>query len=140
MSNDNPICLFCKIAAKETSSEYVYEDEHTFAFLDIHPNNHGHTLVVPKQHFRNILDIEDGVFLRLMQTVKKISKAVKTAVSADGFNITMNNEPAAGQIVFHAHVHIIPRYKTDGLKVWHRKVPYKDAEIREVGEKIRKCL
>lgn len=134
-------CVFCKIARGEIPSEKIFEDEHTFAFLDISPNNHGHTLVVPKEHFKNILDISPHAFARVADTVWKIAGAVKAGVNADGLNITMNNEQCAGQIVFHAHMHIIPRYINDGLKVWHRKRPYKsESAMKEVGEKIRKHL
>lgn len=133
-------CIFCKIAAGEIPSEKIYEDEHTFAFLDISPNNHGHTLVVPKEHFRNILDISPEAFAHTTETVRRVAGAVKAGVNAAGLNITMNNEPCAGQIVFHAHMHVIPRHETDGLKVWNKKIQYKEGEMEAVGEKIRKHL
>jgi len=135
-----PNCIFCKIARGEIPSEKIYEDRHTFAFLDISPNNHGHTLVVPKEHYRNILDIPPGAYSRVAETVRRVAGAVHKGMQAGGLNIAMNNEPCAGQIVFHAHMHIIPRHEQDGLKVWHRKRPYKDGEMEAVGELIRRHL
>ncbi len=132
-------CIFCKIIKGEIPSVKIYEDTNYLAFLDIQPNNPGHTLVVPKKHSRNIFDIESSDLLGLYEIVKKISAAVKNGVSADGINITMNNEPAAGQIVFHTHTHIIPRFKDDGYKHWGHK-NYKEGEIEEVAKKIREKI
>ena len=133
-------CLFCKIASGTVPSARVYEDAHAVAFLDINPNNHGHTLLVPKDHARNILDIKEETLCAIMPALKKLSRAVKDAVDADGLNIAMNNEPAAGQIVLHAHIHIIPRFTTDGHRHFEKR-PYKDAgEMNAVAEKIRTAL
>ncbi|MEK7661969.1 MAG: HIT family protein [Patescibacteria group bacterium] len=132
-------CVFCKIIAGEIASTPVYEDEAVFAFLDINPNNPGHTLVVPKNHARNIFDIEESDMKELSARVKKIAKAVKEGVSADGINIAMNNEPAAGQLVFHAHIHVIPRFSNDGYKHWPQK-SYKEGEAEIVAEKIKSHL
>ena len=117
----------------------VYEDTAVFAFLDIKPNNPGHTLVVPKNHSRNIFDIDEKDLKELSARVKKISRAVKEGVSADGINIAMNNEPAAGQLVYHAHIHVIPRFVDDGYKHWPQK-SYKDGEAEEVAGKIKMVL
>src|SRR3989344_4209367 len=103
-------CVFCKITKGEMPSLTVYEDENSYAFLDIKPNNPGHTLLIPKIHARNIFDIPHETLCDLMEPLKKISHAAKTAMGASGINITMNNEPSAGQIIFHAHIHIIPRF------------------------------
>ena len=135
-----PDCLFCKIAKREIPSEVIFEDAHSFAFLDISPNNHGHTLVIPKEHSRNIFDISPENFLPIAETARKIARAVKAGVNADGVNIAMNNEPCAGQIIFHTHLLIIPRHQGDGLRVWTKKVPYRDGEMQVVGEKIRREL
>lgn len=132
-------CLFCKIIAGEIPSEKVYEDENSFAFLDIKPINLGHTLLVPKKHFANLYEMPDEVLAELAPTIKKLGIAIKKAVSADGINIGMNNDPAAGQLVFHAHIHIMPRFTNDGHKHWHGK-PYQDGEIDKVAEKIKKVL
>lgn len=133
-------CLFCKIIAGDIPSAKVYEDEHTYAFLDIFPTNIGHTLVVPKDHHENIHDIPEETLGHVMNTVKKLSSAVKKGVSADGINILMNNDTAAGQIIFHAHIHIVPRFADDGFKHWQGKRQYEDGEDTEVAEKIGKAL
>ncbi len=133
-------CLFCKIVAGEIPAAKVYEDEHSVAFLDIQPNNPGHTLLVPKTHARNILDIKEKTLCGIMPALKKLARAVKEAVGADGLNVAMNNEPAAGQIILHAHIHIIPRFANDGHRHFEKR-PYKnEEEMNAVAEKIKKAL
>ena len=132
----NTDCLFCKIIKGEIPSAKVYEDKHSYAFLDIKPINPGHTLLVPKKHFANLYEMPDEILANLAPIIKKLGVAIKKAVSADGINIGMNNDPAAGQLVFHAHIHIMPRFKNDGHEHWHG-TPYKnDAEIKTVAENI----
>lgn len=128
--------LFLKIIAGEIPSEKIYEDEHVYAFLDIRPTVTGHTLVVPKKYSRNIFDANDETLSRTIIGVKKVAEAVKRAMGADGINIISNNEPAAGQLVFHLHFHVIPRYKNDGLEPWHGK-EMPPEKLSEVGKKIR---
>ncbi|MAF59398.1 MAG: HIT family protein [Candidatus Pacebacteria bacterium] len=132
--------LFLKIIAGEVPSEKVYEDEHTFAFLDINPNNPGHTLVVPKKYSRNIIDIEEEDWLNLMKTARKLAPIIMKAMGATGVNVYMNNEPSAFQVIFYTHVHIIPRHDDDRLEVWKGR-PYKsEEEQKEVADKIRSLL
>lgn len=131
--------LFLKIIRGEIPSHKVYEDEHTFAFLDIKPVGPGHTLVVPKTQSRNILEIPENEWLQLTKSVRIISRAIKEALNADGVNIIMNNEPAGHQVIFHSHVHIIPRFEGDGIKPWPQG-EYKEGEVEEVAEKIRGAL
>jgi len=114
----------------------VYEDENAIAFLDIRPNNLGHTLLVPKEHARNIFDISEKSLSLLASPLKKLSQATKDAMGADGINIAMNNEPAANQIVFHTHFHIIPRWNEDNMR--HKEYP--DGEMEKVAEKIKNRL
>jgi len=114
-------CIFCKIINKEIPSNIIYEDDKTLAFLDNHPVNNGHTIVISKKHFENILDLEKSYLNACFETVQKISKAVKEGVNAEGFNILMNNLKASGQVIFHTHIHIIPRFENDGLKLWGGK-------------------
>jgi histidine triad (HIT) family protein len=132
-------CLFCKIVAKEIPSSMVYEDQYTYAFLDINPTNIGHTLVVPKTHCENINDIPEEDLHRIMSTVKQITPAIQKAVGADGINIIMNNGRAAGQIIFHSHTHIVPRFQGDGFLHWKGTIHYKegDLEEQEIAKKIR---
>ena len=132
MEND---CLFCKIVKGEVPSQKIYEDEDTFAFLDIHPINRGHTLVIPKTHHENMFAAPEEVFTKLMATVHLLAPKVKQAVGAEGINIGINNEAAAGQLVFHIHVHIIPRWSDDGHAQWHGN-PYQDGEIGTIRDII----
>lgn len=132
-------CLFCKIIKKEIPSEKVYEDEYSYAFLDIKPINPGHTLLVPKKHFANLYEMPDEVLANLAPTIKKLAIAIKKAVGADGINIGMNNDSAAGQLVFHAHIHIMPRFKNDGHEHWHG-TPYQGGEKEEIATRIKKHL
>jgi len=114
-------CLFCKILSGQIPCDKVYEDASTFAFLDLNPVNPGHTLVVHKHHHADIFDTPEKDLCEIFATAKKISCAVLSATKCDGINIGMNNKPAAGQAVFHAHVHVIPRSSSDGLKPWPHK-------------------
>lgn len=132
--------LFLKIVRGELPSEKVYEDDVTYAFLDIHPNNKGHVLVVPKEKFRNIFDIDTNTFTALTRAAQKIAVALKDSLGADGVNIVMNNEPAAGQEVFHAHIHVIPRFENDGVFGNLKKTSYAEGEIGTFAEKIRAAL
>ena len=133
-------CLFCKIVAGEIPAERVYEDDTVFAFLDIHPVNIGHTLVIPKAHSTNLYDIPDDTLAHTMVILKNLSIAVKEAVSADGINIEMNNEPVAGQIIFHTHLHIVPRFSGDGFTHWHGARDYREGEASEIAQKISTLL
>ncbi len=132
-------CIFCKIVAGEIPSYKLYEDEKTLAFLDIHPVNPGHTLVVPKKHSYNILDIKAADWAAVAETTRMISRALHDGLSADGINLQMNNREHAGQLVDHPHVHVIPRYKNDGLRHWPGK-SYQPGEAEEIVEKTKKNL
>lgn len=131
-------CLFCKIVAKEISAEVVYEDAATLAFLDIHPVNAGHTLIIPKRHAENFAVTSAEDVAAVMSTAQKIVPAVLKAVGSDAFNFSTNNGRAAGQIIMHTHFHLIPRLPTDGHKMWHGAEGKTDfaavgAKIREMG-------
>ncbi len=122
--------------AGEIPAEKVYEDEHTLAFLNILPNSLGHTLVIPKVHFENIYTTPEETLSYVATTIKKVAIAVKKAMKAEGINIISNNDSAAGQVVFHTHTHIIPRYSGDGYEHWTPKKE-KPEDIHLAGEKIR---
>jgi len=132
-------CLFCKIAAGEIPSDKVYEDDDTVAFLDITPVAEGHTLVIPKKHYRNSLQTPDPELAKLIAVVKKVGNAVMEGVGAGGINVHLNNEPPAGQVVFHTHAHIIPRSSDDGLKMWMGS-SLGEIEMKRVAEKIKGAL
>ncbi len=131
--------IFTQIIKGKIPSSQVYEDETTLAFLDIHPINKGHVLVVPKKQYRNIFDTPEETLAHMMVVAKKVAKSVKKAVKADGVNIIMNNEPAAGQMVTdHVHLHVIPRHIGDGFREWFGVGTYNAGEMDEYAEKIRK--
>ena len=130
MSNN---CIFCDVLSGKLPSYKVYEDEHTFAFLDIHPINRGHTLVIPKEHSANMFQAPASTFLAVMKTAHLLAPKLKQAVGADGINIGINNDKAAGQLVFHLHVHIIPRFIDDGHGEWHGN-PYQEGEINTIKD------
>ena len=131
--------IFSKIIRHEIPAEIVYEDEDVLAFLDISPNNPGHTLVIPKTPTRNLFTIDAESWAKVMEAVRLLAPKIKEAVGADGINIMMNNEHVAGQIVFHAHVHIIPRFRDDGYTHWPGG-EYAEGEMQNVAQKIRKLV
>lgn len=129
--------LFLKIIQGEIPSTKIYEDEHIFAFLDINPVHKGHTLVIPKEKVRNALDASPESFATLAKGAQKVAQAIQKATGADGVNIIMNNEAAAGQEVFHAHFHVIPRYANDGVFQRPTHTKYENDEERlEIARKI----
>jgi len=107
-------CIFCKIVKGEIKTEKVEETENFLAFPDAHPRTKGHTLVVPKKHFVNFLDLPSDLGSELSLIIKKVAEK-RLKQGASGFNIVMNNFPDAGQVVLHAHLHIIPRTKGDNF-------------------------
>ncbi|MCR4325685.1 MAG: HIT family protein [Patescibacteria group bacterium] len=134
-----PECLFCKIVSGEVPSFKVYEDESVLAFLDIRPVNAGHTLVVPKKHAVNIFDISPEDWADVAEAVRVLSISIEEAVGADGVNIAMNNREHAGQVIYHAHVHVIPRFKGDGLKLMPQR-DYEEREAEATAKKIRAAI
>lgn len=128
-------CIFCKIVKKEIPADIIYEDENTLVFLDASPVNIGHSLVIPKEHFRNALETPDEVITEILKIGKKIAKALQ-ANGAEGINITLNNESASGQVIFHTHLHVIPRFKDDGHKPWQGKRQYQEGERKKIAKKI----
>jgi len=132
-------CLFCKIIKGEIPSAKVYENEKILAFLDINPVNPGHTLIISKEHYANLVETPEEVLDEMIRAVKKIAPAVMRAMSVEGFNLGVNNGKAAGQLIFHTHFHIMPRRAEDGFKHW-KGSPYKEGEMAEVAKKIKKEL
>lgn len=132
-------CIFCKIINKEIPSDIVYEDDSVVAFLDIKPVSAGHVLVLPKKHTPDFLEADDELLRDLMPKVKTVADAVMKAVKAEGMNITVNNKPAAGQIIFHLHFHLIPRFSGDHLSPWPQGES-KAEKQKSIAEEIRKNL
>ncbi len=132
-------CIFCKIVKGEAPSHKVYETEKVLAFLSIGPVNKGHALVIPKEHYENVFDIPENLLKDAIAAVKKVSAAVMKATDAHGIVISQNNHAPAGQVVFHFHFHVIPRYSHDGLKLWpHKK--YEGNEFEEYSDRIRSAM
>ena len=127
-------CIFCKIVRGELPSYKVYEDEKVLAFLDINPVSPGHTLVIPKaDNTRNIFDVSPADWAATSEAARKIAHALEKAVEADGVNLMMNNRSFAGQVIDHPHIHLIPRFKGDGLMLWpHKKYSEGEAEALKV--------
>lgn len=106
-------CVFCKIAKGEIPSATLYEDEEFRVILDLGPANKGHALILPKAHYENLYDLPDEMAAHAMILAKKIATKMKGILNCDGYNLVQNNGEAAGQTVFHFHMHLIPRYTDD---------------------------
>jgi histidine triad (HIT) family protein len=126
-------CVFCKIVDKSIPSKVLFENDKNLAFLDIFPISKGHTIVIPKNHYKNLEDIPDNELSELFEIVKKVSILIRKKLQVDGYNILQNNFRAAGQVVNHFHVHIIPRSNEDGkLKIFIPKSQAKEDELNQI--------
>lgn len=127
-------CIFCKIGKGEIPAHKVYEDKNALAFLDVKPHSKGHTVVIPKEHGETVFDFSDKQLQELMVAVRKTMSRIKEVLSPDGFNVGWNHNTAAGQVVPHLHVHIMPRYLGDGGGSMHSIVKNPgDVSVEEVG-------
>ena len=135
----DPNNIFAKILRGEMPCHKIFEDKHNFAFMDIMPRGAGHCLVLPKAPVRNILDADDAMLARLIAAVAKITRATKAAFDADGMTIQQFNEQAGGQIVFHMHVHVLPRFTGVALKPHSGQMEKPDI-LAEQAQKIRAAL
>lgn len=134
MSQD---CLFCKIVRGEIPCAKLLENEKVLAFLDISPVKKGHALVIPKDHHPTLWDLPEDLGAALLDAMKRVSRAMADEVDAQGLNVMMNNLEPAGQLVDHAHFHLVPRHEGDGLELWPQS-PYDDqSEMNELADKIR---
>ncbi len=131
--------IFAKILRGEIPSTRVYETDHVVAFMDVMPQGTGHTLVVPKEPSRNLLDAKPETLAETIQAVQTIANAVKKAFNADGVTVIQFNEPAAGQTVYHLHFHVIPRFEGVELKPHTGKME-DAATLSANAEKIRAVL
>jgi len=128
-------CIFCKIVKGEIPSKKIYENEKVLAFLDINPISRGHLLIIPKKHFENIYEIKDSYLKEIINIAKIIAESLKKSLNATGVNILHASGKDAQQSVFHFHIHLVPRYKNDGLNVWP-KSDYKELNLDEIKNKI----
>ncbi len=115
MRDDN--CIFCKIANGEIPSKTLHEDEEFRVILDLGPATKGHALILPKNHYKNVYELPDDAAASVMKLAKKMAVTMTEKLSCDGFNLVQNNGEAAGQTVFHFHMHLIPRYENDGQQI-----------------------
>jgi len=109
-------CIFCKIAKGEVESEKVYDDDNFIGILDINPKAEGHSLIIPKNHYKTILDMPNSLGNEFIEAIKKVAVKLIEGRKAEGFNVLINNYEVSGQLVPHVHAHIIPRKKDDGLR------------------------
>ena len=128
-------CIFCKIANGEIPSTTLYEDEDFRVILDLGPATRGHALLLPKNHFANLFELYDETAQKAILVAKKMAGKMKAALGADGFNLVQNNGEAAGQTVFHFHMHLIPRYENDNAGIlWEpgETTPEDMAEVKRL--------
>ncbi|HTK04245.1 MAG TPA: HIT family protein [Candidatus Eisenbacteria bacterium] len=132
-------CLFCKIIKGDIPCLKVYEDGDVFAFLDIQPVNVGHTLIVPKAHHENCAETPDETLGALMSAAKRIGAAALKVTGSQGYNVGINCGTAAGQVIMHTHVHVMPRFEGDGLHHWPKKAVTKE-EMEKAAAGIAAAL
>lgn len=129
------MCLFCKIINKEIPAKIISENESAIAFLDIKPVNPGHSLIVPKKHYSTIEEISEGELCAVILMLKEIGGKIKDKLGYKGYNVSLNNDPVAGQEIPHLHFHLIPRTSDDGLKLWPQS-EYKGSKADEILAKL----
>ncbi len=133
-------CIFCKIANGEIPSSTVYEDDEFRVILDLGPASKGHALILPKDHFRDVCELDPKVAAKILPLGAKIGTAMKKSLGCAGFNLVQNNGEAAGQTVFHFHVHVIPRYENGpSIVTW---TPGKETpeELAKTADRIKSAL
>lgn len=141
MSTD---CIFCRIVAGRAPASLIYQDEATFVFMDTAPVTRGHALVIPRQHVENVYRMSDEQVAAVGITAARVARAMKVALDAAGINLWMANEPPAGQVVMHAHMHVIPRYPGDGFGMRRpqggERSPSGRAQLDELAAAVRERL
>jgi histidine triad (HIT) family protein len=133
-------CIFCKIVRRQATSSIVYEDEKILAFVDIRPVSEGHTLIIPKRHYVDVFDTPNELLANMYIVTKKVAVAVKKATGADGISVVQQNGKAAGQDIFHMHVHVIPRFEGKKMLHFNELAMVSREVLDEVAARIRKEL
>ena len=136
MKLDN--CIFCKIAAGEIPSTTIYEDDDFRVILDIEPASKGHALILPKEHYANLYELDDAVAAKALVVAKKVITEMTEVLGCEGYNVLQNNGAAAGQTVFHFHMHLIPRYSEDQVKIGWSLGKLTDEVKQEIIAKLGK--
>ena len=132
----NKDCIFCKIANGEIPSTTLYEDEEFRVILDMGPATRGHALLLPKEHYADLFELDDETASKVLIRAKRIARRMKDALGADGFNLVQNNGEAAGQTVFHFHMHLIPRYREDHAGILWKPGTVTPEEMKKIKELV----
>ena len=135
MRDDN--CIFCKLANGDIPTNTVFEDEDFRVILDTAPESKGHALILPKQHYANIYEIDEEILGKAAKLAKKVIKHETEVLGCDGYNLVQNNGEVAGQTVFHFHMHLIPRYASDPALPEHTHLTLSDDEFKEICDKMK---
>lgn len=135
-----PECLFCDIVARSVPAEVLYEDTHSIAILDINPIHYGHSLVIPRIHCKDFLELPEESYHSLLGTARIVTQAIIKILKPDGYNLFSNNGQTAGQSVFHFHLHITPRYRDDNIRFVLRLKNYSDGDLHRYGELLRSSI
>ena len=133
-------CIFCKIANGEIPSATIYENSDFRVILDVAPANRGHALIIPKEHFKDIFDIDAVTAGKLFSLATEVARAMKSVLHCDGLNIVQNNGLIAGQTVFHFHLHLVPRYEGDGIKLTWEQHESDSTDLQALAREIRKKI
>lgn len=129
-------CIFCKIAKGEIPSTTIYEDEEFKVILDLSPATPGHALIIPKAHFANLYEMDDATASKVLILAREMAKKMTKALNCTGFNLVQNNGEAAGQTVFHFHMHLIPRYGDDAVGEMWDHMEISDTYMQDMKKKI----
>jgi histidine triad (HIT) family protein len=130
-------CIFCQIVAGELPAQTVAQDERTLSFMDIYPGTRGHALVIPRRHARNLYEVDQQDLSAVMLAAQRLALRMRDRLGVDGVNLINSCEPAAWQTVFHFHVHVLPRYTDDPLKLPWRPAPADGEQLAELAELLR---
>jgi len=132
-------CIFCRIARGEAPAHIIHEDADVMAFLDINPVSRGHTLVIPKRHYRDLLDLPTEEWEGVMAVAQRVARALIAGLGASGVNLLQATGAAAGQTVFHFHLHLIPRHENDGLHPWPKST-YRERDFAATAHRIKEAI
>lgn len=138
MKDEN--CIFCKIGSGDIPSYKLYEDEDFKVFLDLSPTSYGHALIIPKEHYKNLFELDDTIASKALVLAKKVGAAMMNTLHCDCLNVLQNNGEAAGQTMFHFHIHLIPRYKEDDTKIIFAENSLTEDDAKKIIDLITKDL
>ena len=133
-------CTFCRIVSKQVPSEILYENEHAVSILDINPIHYGHSLIIPKRHCRDFLELPQETFSSILEAANVVSHALVKGLKLEGFNLFSNNGKIAGQSVFHFHLHITPRYEDDDIRFVLKLKKYSNGEMEQYARLIKQNI